>query len=102
MWNDWGGAVKPTMCFQGADAELREVGETVLRFLTVVSESHPDDVAAVLIALQRYQPPGLRPADLATLSGTIEALRLRLQHGQGGEAPRPELLMLDVSQAIRH
>jgi len=91
------------MCFQGADVALQEVGEAVLRFLTVISEADAEDVAAMLTALSVYQLPSeADPVDLATLAGTIDALRLRLQHGARGERPRPELLMLDVSQAVRH
>jgi hypothetical protein len=90
--------MRPTICFNGADAELQEVGEAVLRFLTVISEAHPEDVAVMLMVLDRYRPPAdATSVDLATLMGTTEALRLRLQHGDRGEKPCPELVMFDVS-----
>jgi hypothetical protein len=95
--------MKPGMNFEHADAELREVGEAVLRFLTVISEAHPDDVAAVLVGLENWRPgQDLSSPDLATLMGTMDALRLRMVHGERGEKPRPELVMLDTATARQH
>lgn len=90
--------MRPGMNFDGADDELRGVGEAVLQFLAVVSEAHADDVAAMMMALERWRPPSdATTEDLATLMGTIEVLRLRLVHGDRGDRPRPELVMFDVS-----
>lgn len=84
--------------FTEADEPLKRLGEAVQGFIRLVSESDPEDVATLLGAMDLWKPPDhLESEDLATLMGTIEALRLRLQHGPRGERPRQELRELDVT-----
>lgn len=85
--------------FTGADDSLRELGEAVQRFVLVVSECPPEDVSALVAAIEVWRPPTeeMSSDDMAVLVGTLDALRRRLQHGTGGERPRAELAQLDVT-----
>jgi hypothetical protein len=96
--------MKPGICLEGADPELRQLGEATVGFLRELSESSAEDAACLVSALLSWRGPaeGMTAVDVASLNGVIAALQLRIGHGAGGEPMRPELLRFDTAGQRGH